>query len=74
MSPEILVPQTFAFESTSFSPAIILQVTALIKSYMIWIGTAESSEDASAIEGVVAAQGNLAKDWACAMPPFGVCI
>ncbi|KAG2016147.1 hypothetical protein CC2G_009344 [Coprinopsis cinerea AmutBmut pab1-1] len=47
-------------------PSLVLQVTRLVGSYMLWIGvhdgTAESKEQA-------VKQGSLCKDWAVAMPP-----
>jgi hypothetical protein len=47
-------------------PALALQVTRLVDSYMLWVGITEGSptnvEKASL-------HGNLCKDWACAMPP-----
>ncbi|EIN11884.1 hypothetical protein PUNSTDRAFT_37554, partial [Punctularia strigosozonata HHB-11173 SS5] len=50
-------------------PALALQVTSLVDSYMLWVGTTEAKEEdvksGSAIE-----QGVLARDWACAMPPL----
>ena len=52
-------------------PAIVVQVTALVDSYMLWVGTTgrrpEDSQRAPA-------EGNLCRDWACAMPPLLVCI
>ncbi|KZT10956.1 uncharacterized protein LAESUDRAFT_741287 [Laetiporus sulphureus 93-53] len=46
-------------------PALALQVTHLIDSYMLWVGTTDETA-----EEVYKAplQGNLARDWACAMP------
>ncbi|KAF8070607.1 hypothetical protein FPV67DRAFT_1561372 [Lyophyllum atratum] len=47
-------------------PALALQVTRLVDSYMLWIGTTDrSAEDVYE----AATQGSLCKDWACAMPP-----
>jgi Proteasome assembly chaperone 4 len=51
-------------------PALALQVTRLVDSYMLWIGTTElSPEDVSKAPS----QGSLARDWACAMPAITVC-
>ncbi|KAA1474209.1 hypothetical protein DENSPDRAFT_781510 [Dentipellis sp. KUC8613] len=47
-------------------PAFVIQVTHLVGSYMLWIGTAERS-GASAEQ--IMRSGHLARDWACAMPP-----
>ncbi|GLB37582.1 putative proteasome assembly chaperone 4 [Lyophyllum shimeji] len=47
-------------------PALALQVTRLVDSYMLWIGTTEvplNDVDKAAT------QSSLCKDWACAMPP-----
>ncbi|KXN91028.1 hypothetical protein AN958_03095 [Leucoagaricus sp. SymC.cos] len=46
-------------------PGLVLEVTELVDSYMIWIGVAASAEKAE--EATVA--GRLTRDWACAMPP-----
>lgn len=50
-------------------PALALQITTMVDSYMLWIGTTDTSP-----EDVPKAplQGNLARDWACAMPPTSV--
>ncbi|TDL25913.1 hypothetical protein BD410DRAFT_742237 [Rickenella mellea] len=47
-------------------PALALQVTYLVDLYMFWVGVTEESA-----ENVTKAisEGNLTKDWACAMPP-----
>lgn len=72
-----LAPRSFAFEATATGiPAIIIQVTELVRSYMIWMGTTDAdvadASDLDTIERLVAAQGSLAKDWACVMPPVAV--
>lgn len=47
-------------------PALSLQVTQLVSSYMVWIGaTEESAENAN----LAPLRGFLLRDWACAMPP-----
>jgi proteasome assembly chaperone 4 len=52
-------------------PALALQVTRLVDSYMLWVGTTERSlEDVS----IAPSEGSLARDWACAMPPNTVCL
>lgn len=45
---------------------IVVEVTVLRGSYMIWAGTTAVGEEDK--EKAVAA-GRLARDWACAMPP-----
>lgn len=52
--------------SDPFLPALALQVTRLVDSYMIWVGTTEGSP---ADVEQACSQGSLCKDWACAMPP-----
>ncbi|KAF8303349.1 hypothetical protein DL93DRAFT_2090296 [Clavulina sp. PMI_390] len=71
-----IVPKSYAFEaSTTGIPAIIIQITELVQSLMIWVGTTESDVmtgmDQASIERIVATKGSLAVDWACAMPPLG---
>jgi len=46
-------------------PALAVQVTRLVDSYMLWAGTTDVSADD--VQNVTL-QGHLAKDWACAMP------
>ena len=56
--------------SDSSLPALALQILRMVDSYMLWIGTTDvSAEDVSRAP----LQGNLARDWACAMPPSAVC-
>lgn len=76
-SPTVLAPKSFAFEATTTGiPGIIIQITELVRSYMIWVGTTDgdvaSTTDSETLERIVADQGSLAKDWACAMPPIAV--
>ena len=55
--------------SGASSPALALQVTCLVDSYMLWIGvTEELEEDVSR----AILQGHLGKDWAVSMPPWKV--
>ena len=50
-------------------PAIVIQVTSLVNSYMVWIGTTDRRpEDIQKVP----LEGNLCRDWACAMPPVSV--
>ena len=72
---EMLQSTSYAFEPTPAAPCIILQITVLVNSYMIWVGSADSDlslADREVIEQQVALNGRLASDWACAMPPLGV--
>ncbi|VDC06948.1 unnamed protein product [Peniophora sp. CBMAI 1063] len=45
-------------------PAIAVQVTCLVNSYMIWAGATGEEDATSAVKA-----GRLVADWACAMPP-----
>ena len=48
-------------------PALALQATCLVNSYMLWVGaTAEKDAERAA------SAGRLAADWACSMPPIAV--
>ena len=51
------------------SPALVVQVTCLAESYMIWVGATEGSEENA---GCATLQGHLGKDWVVAMPPWKV--
>ncbi|KZV74452.1 hypothetical protein PENSPDRAFT_626008 [Peniophora sp. CONT] len=46
-------------------PAIALQVTCLLNSYMIWAGATGDEDAQTAVNA-----GRLVADWACAMPPI----
>lgn len=46
-------------------PGMALEVIELVDSYMIWVGVAESPETVAK----ATLEGNLCRDWACAMPP-----
>ncbi|KAL1705305.1 hypothetical protein EV121DRAFT_258662 [Schizophyllum commune] len=46
-------------------PPLALQITRLVGSYMLWVGMAEGGPER--VEEAPL-KGNLAKDWACAMP------
>ncbi|KAF9529202.1 hypothetical protein CPB83DRAFT_852850 [Crepidotus variabilis] len=48
-------------------PSLVIQVTQMVNTYMLWVGVA-SSHDSEAGENAVV-DGRLCKDWACAMPP-----
>jgi Proteasome assembly chaperone 4 len=55
--------------SGASSPALALQVTCLVDSYMLWIGVTEELEE-NASRAIL--QGHLSKDWAVSMPPWKV--
>lgn len=50
-------------------PPLAVQVTKLVGSYMLWVGVSDGGP-----EDVEQAplKGNLARDWACAMPAINV--
>lgn len=50
-------------------PALALQATHLIDSYMVWIGFTDVPEENVQLAPL---RGSLVKDWACAMPPSSV--
>ena len=55
-------------------PPLSMQIICLVDSYMIWVGTT-SDVQGGQVEGgpeLAPLQGNLARDWACAMPPVRV--
>jgi hypothetical protein len=55
--------------SGASSPALALQVTCLVDSYMLWIGVTEELEENASNATL---QGHLGKDWAVSMPPWKV--
>ncbi|KAG6880213.1 hypothetical protein C0992_003877 [Termitomyces sp. T32_za158] len=68
-SKSISISTRYLTPSDLSLPALVLQVTELVGSYMVWIGTTENSLD-DADKAVM--QGSLCKDWACAMPPKAI--
>lgn len=60
--------ETYRFiESTDPSiPHLAIQLTHMLDSYMIWVGTTTLPEHDVKYAPV---QGSLCKDWSCAMPP-----
>jgi len=48
-------------------PPLALQVTQMVETYMLWIGTVDTDVGDSGEKAVL--NGSLCKDWACAMPP-----
>ncbi len=75
MHDKMIETKIFVFEATPAFPYILLQVTALVESYMIWAGVSEvaitSSESQDVLEQRIS-HGRLASDWACAMSPLKV--
>ncbi len=55
--------------SGASSPALALQVTRLVDSYMLWIGVTEELEE-NASRAIL--HGHLGKDWGVSMPPWKV--
>jgi len=53
--------------------SLVLQITQMVDTYMLWIGAADSNTNPVDGEKTVL-NGNLCKDWACAMPPKDVCL
>lgn len=49
-------------------PPLVLQITQMVDTYMLWIGAADGNTNVGNGENAVL-NGNLCKDWACAMPP-----
>ena len=48
-------------------PSLVLQITQLVDTYMLWIGIADGDMGVGEAEKAVL-RGNLCNDWACAMP------
>ncbi|KAJ7079152.1 hypothetical protein B0H15DRAFT_788222 [Mycena belliarum] len=66
MDQEKIAVRTRYFAGNDASqPGIVVQITALRGSYMIWAGTSANGEQGE----VSVSEGHLARDWACAMPP-----
>lgn len=66
LSPASISVETKHLVSSDPSqPALALQVTRLVDSYMLWVGIAEGSPDDVEKSSL---RGNLCKDFACAMP------
>ena len=55
--------------SDDASPALVLQITELVDSYMLWIGPTDDTQENA--QGAPE-KGSLCRDWACAMPPLSV--
>jgi proteasome assembly chaperone 4 len=65
----ISVETKYFASSGASSPALALQMTCLVDSYMLWIGVTEELEE-NASRAIL--QGHLGKDWAVSMPPWKV--
>ena len=52
-------------------PSLVLQITQLVDTYMLWIGIADGDAGVGDTEKAVL-HGHLCNDWACAMPPRAV--
>ena len=65
----IHVEPKYIAPADSTLPALALQATHLVNSYMIWIGCTDVPEESVQLAPL---RGSLAKDWACAMPPSSV--
>ena len=48
-------------------PSLVLQITQLVDTYMLWIGIAGDMGVGDTEKAVL--RGHLCNDWACAMPP-----
>jgi proteasome assembly chaperone 4 len=48
-------------------PPLVLHIIHLVDSYMLWIGVSSSGDGNDAQRVIL--NGNLCRDWACAMPP-----
>ncbi|KAI0747359.1 hypothetical protein BC629DRAFT_1560530 [Irpex lacteus] len=68
---EIRVHTKYIPPSERTLPALALQITELVGSYMVWVGTTD--EPAEKVE-IAPSQGSLLRDWACAMPPMNATI
>ncbi|KAI0823755.1 hypothetical protein BC628DRAFT_1383201 [Trametes gibbosa] len=63
--PRIQVDTQYFPSAEHALPALAVQTTRLVDSYMLWVGTTDVEPDQV---GTAPLQGSLAKDWACAMP------
>ncbi|KAG2119880.1 uncharacterized protein F5147DRAFT_665705 [Suillus discolor] len=61
----ISVTSKYVAPSDPSLPALALQITSLVGSYMIWVGV--TNQPPESVQNA-ALSGMLCKDWACAMP------
>jgi len=71
MVPRISVEVKYIPSSDPCLPSLALQVTKLVDSYMLWVGTIEDNTGEDVEQAPL--QGSLCRDWAFAMPPMKVC-
>ncbi|PSR81182.1 hypothetical protein PHLCEN_2v6517 [Hermanssonia centrifuga] len=62
MSSTVHVQTKYVPPSDPALPALALQITQLVGSYMIWVGSTEHPADKVEIAPL---QGSLLRDWAC---------
>lgn len=65
MQPRIHIHTRYIPPSEPALPALAIQTTRLVDTYMLWVGTTEL--EAEEVRNAPL-HGCLAKDWACAMP------
>ena len=65
----ISVETKYFASSRPSSTALVVQVTCLADSYMVWVGVTKGAEENA---GSATLQGHLGKDWVVAMPPWKV--
>ncbi|KAI0663560.1 hypothetical protein C8Q70DRAFT_950927 [Cubamyces menziesii] len=65
LQPRIHVDTRYFPPADLALPALAVQTTRLVDTYMLWVGTTDVDQEQ--IENAPL-QGCLAKDWACAMP------
>jgi proteasome assembly chaperone 4 len=70
MFQAISIETKFVPPSDPSLPALVLQVTRLVGSYMIWVGATTITGPQEAQSAI--SHGKLTRDWACAMPPVSV--
>ncbi|KAG2356444.1 hypothetical protein BDR07DRAFT_1473755 [Suillus spraguei] len=61
----IFVTSRYVAPSDPSLPALALQITSLVGSYMIWVGV--TNQPPESVQNA-ARSGVLCRDWACAMP------
>ena len=65
LQPRIQVSTRYFPPSEPALPALAVQTTRMVDTYMFWVGTTDL--DAEGVQNAPL-QGCLSKDWACAMP------
>ncbi|EKM54417.1 uncharacterized protein PHACADRAFT_97648 [Phanerochaete carnosa HHB-10118-sp] len=64
--PSVSVHARFVPPADPSLPPLALQVTQLVGSYMIWVGSTEETAENVQLAPL---RGALTRDWTCAMPP-----